>query len=298
MGHLRTSPTFARTRSPPTRRCSTSGSSPTSAASASARSPARRSTPTARASASTAPALRRSTARSASSRASSTAPSSGAGSPGILSSASAASPTPAPRRSTPARRRPSRRSAPSSTRATPRSSASSPTRACAPARPTRSSGATCSTTAAARASGCASTARSPARRSRPRSPARREPELFTPVARELVELHLARGRPDPSALVFPDSEGGHLRRQNWRRRVWIPALERAGVAYFRSYDLRHTCATLLLYEGRTLNEVAEHLGTPIPASPPAPTRTSCATPRDAPRPDHVRRSERPSRRFP
>ena len=30
--------------------------------------------------------------------------------------------------------------------------------------------------------------------------------------------------------------------------------------YFRSYDLRHTCATLLLYEGRTLNEVAEHLG--------------------------------------
>ena len=88
----------------------------------------------------------------------------------------------------------------------------------------------------------------------------REPELFTPVARELVELYLARGRPDRAALVFPDSQDGHLRRQNWRRRVWIPALERAGVPYFRSYDLRHTCATLLLYEGRTLNEVAEHLG--------------------------------------
>ena len=40
----------------------------------------------------------------------------------------------------------------------------------------------------------------------------------------------------------------------------MPALERAAVSYFRSYDLRHTCATLLLYEGRTLNEVAEHLG--------------------------------------
>jgi integrase len=88
----------------------------------------------------------------------------------------------------------------------------------------------------------------------------REPELFKPVARELVELYLARGRPHPATLVFPDSQGGHLRRQNWRRRVWIPALERAGVPYFRSYDLRHTCATLLLYEGRTLNEVAEHLG--------------------------------------
>ncbi len=38
------------------------------------------------------------------------------------------------------------------------------------------------------------------------------------------------------------------------------ALERAGVPYFRSYDLHHTCATLLLYEGRTLSEAAEHLG--------------------------------------
>ena len=88
----------------------------------------------------------------------------------------------------------------------------------------------------------------------------REPELFKPVAREPVELYLARGRPHPEELVFPNSQGGHLRRHNWRRRVWIPALERAGVPYFRSYDLRHTCATLLLYEGRTLNEVAEHLG--------------------------------------
>ena len=88
----------------------------------------------------------------------------------------------------------------------------------------------------------------------------REPELFAPVAKELIELYLAAGRPDPFALVFPDSEGGYLRRQNWRRRVWIPALERAGLAYFRTYDLRHTCATLLLYEGRTVNEVADHLG--------------------------------------
>lgn len=82
----------------------------------------------------------------------------------------------------------------------------------------------------------------------------REPELFAPVARELAELHLAQGRPNYDALVFPDATGGHLRRQNWRRRVWVPALERAGLPYFRSYDLRHTCATLLLYEGRTPND--------------------------------------------
>jgi integrase len=101
-----------------------------------------------------------------------------------------------------------------------------------------------------------------------------------PAPRELAALYLARGRGDPSELIFPDSEGGHLRRQNWRRRVWVPALERAGVPYFRSYDLRHTCATLLLYEGRTLNEVAEHLGH---ADPGFTARTYAHVMRDAAR---------------
>lgn len=88
----------------------------------------------------------------------------------------------------------------------------------------------------------------------------REPELFGPVKADLAELYLAHGGPDRTALIFPDSEGGHLRRQNWRRRVWAPALVAARVPYFRPYDLRHTCATLLIYEGRPVNEVAEHLG--------------------------------------
>jgi len=88
----------------------------------------------------------------------------------------------------------------------------------------------------------------------------REPELFPPVARDLSELYLAAGKPDPDALVFPDAKGRHLRRQNWRQRTWVPALRGADVSYFRPYDLRHTCATLLIYEGRTVNEVAQHLG--------------------------------------
>src|SRR6266542_2041661 len=116
----------------------------------------------------------------------------------------------------------------------------------------------------------------------------REPELFRPVARELVELYLSRGRPQADELVFPNSQGGHLRRHNWRRRVWIPALERAGVPYFRSYDLRHTCATLLLYEGRTLNEVAEHLGH---ADPGFTARTYAHVMRDAPRRRRITISE-------
>jgi hypothetical protein len=108
----------------------------------------------------------------------------------------------------------------------------------------------------------------------------RQPELFAPVAKELVELYLAAGRPDPFALVFGDSEGGYHRRQNWRRRVWIPGLERAGIAYFRTYDLRHTCATLLIYEGRTVNEVADHLGH---ADPGFTARAYAHVMRDAPK---------------
>jgi integrase len=122
----------------------------------------------------------------------------------------------------------------------------------------------------------------------PKSARAREPELFAPVARELAELHLAQGRPKLDRLVFPDAAGGSLRRQNWRRRVWIPALERAGVSYFRSYDLRHTCATLLLYEGRTLNEVAEHLGH---ADPGFTARTYAHVMRDAARRRRVTISE-------
>jgi integrase len=94
----------------------------------------------------------------------------------------------------------------------------------------------------------------------PKTARARAPELFGPIAAELAELYLALGRPDPGTLVFGDAKGGHLRRQNWRQRVWIPALVTAGESYFRPYDLRHTCATLLIYEGRPVTEVAAHMG--------------------------------------
>jgi integrase len=94
----------------------------------------------------------------------------------------------------------------------------------------------------------------------PKSARARSPELFGPVASELAELYLALGRPSLDTLVFGDANGNHLRRQNWRQRVWIPALSAAGEPYFRPYDLRHTCATLLIYEGRPVTEVAAHMG--------------------------------------
>ncbi|WP_174535057.1 tyrosine-type recombinase/integrase [Micromonospora chalcea] len=45
----------------------------------------------------------------------------------------------------------------------------------------------------------------------------------------LRELHTAADDPDPRALVFRDRVGRPLRRSNFRRRVWLPSLVRAGL---------------------------------------------------------------------
>ena len=240
--------------------------------------------------ASTAPERRRSTGRSASSKASSTARSSGAGLAGTRLSASAVSRTVAPRRSMPGPQRRSRQFAASSTRRTPPSSASSPTRASVPAE------------AYALVWGDVLDDRGkPRKRLRVQRAISGQQVSTTEVAAGPVSRSSScRSHASSSSSTLPGAAttrrslcsrtatGGHLRRHNWRRRVWIPALERAGVPYFRSYDLRHTCATLLLYEGRTLNEVAEHLGH---ADPGFTARTYAHVMRDAPRRRRITISE-------
>jgi integrase len=48
--------------------------------------------------------------------------------------------------------------------------------------------------------------------------------------------------------------------RNWRKRVFARAATSAGVAIGRPYDLRHSFASLLIHEGRSLAEVAVQLG--------------------------------------
>jgi integrase len=62
-------------------------------------------------------------------------------------------------------------------------------------------------------------------------------------------------------LVFATAEGGPLAPRNLKRRHFRPILERAKLPLdFRLYDLRHSCATLLLAAGEHPKVVSERLG--------------------------------------
>jgi integrase len=71
------------------------------------------------------------------------------------------------------------------------------------------------------------------------------------VVVDALAAHLAAFPVGPDGLVFTAEGGGIIRRTNFRRRVWMPALRQAGVSQPRPrvYDLRHTAATLAMENG-------------------------------------------------
>src|SRR5262249_32664712 len=60
--------------------------------------------------------------------------------------------------------------------------------------------------------------------------------------------------------AFCDSQGGYLRISNLHRSSFKPILLRAKLPALRLYDLRHTCATLLLLANEPAKVVSERLG--------------------------------------
>jgi len=62
------------------------------------------------------------------------------------------------------------------------------------------------------------------------------------------------------ALVFPAPAGGYLVAQNFRKRVWLPAVKAAGLAPLRLHDLRHTCASLAIAAGADVKVLQRMLG--------------------------------------
>ncbi len=73
-----------------------------------------------------------------------------------------------------------------------------------------------------------------------------------------LEIFVERDR---DALVFTSPEGDPMRIPNFRRRVWWPALDKAGIPRaVRIHDLRHTCASLLIAQGAHPKSIQQHLG--------------------------------------
>jgi integrase len=78
---------------------------------------------------------------------------------------------------------------------------------------------------------------------------------------EVLADHLARwSAPGPDGLVFVMPEGTPLRRENFRKRVWLRASRATGVTGLRFHDLRHTGATLAAASGAPLRAVMHRLG--------------------------------------
>ena len=65
-----------------------------------------------------------------------------------------------------------------------------------------------------------------------------------------------------TTLLFPAVEGGYLGIENWRSRVWYPALEAAGISSV-ARTLRHTFATQALAAGVSTFESSRVMGTSL-----------------------------------
>jgi integrase len=95
-----------------------------------------------------------------------------------------------------------------------------------------------------------------------RSEGKRDASLRTVLLADLALMALDQlPQPlRPDQLVFPATAGGHISLSNWRRRVWYPALERAGVERRPLYQMRHTFATLALVAGMPIDFISRQLG--------------------------------------
>ena len=99
---------------------------------------------------------------------------------------------------------------------------------------------------------------------------RRHMEIPTSLVSLLLE-HRKGTYPSEHGLVFPNVNGEPLYEHNLARRNYKRVLARAGLpSTFRLYDLRHTCATLLLLAGVHPKVVSERLEPVMNFRPDAP----------------------------
>jgi integrase len=77
----------------------------------------------------------------------------------------------------------------------------------------------------------------------------------------VVRWHLSCfAQPGDDSLIFTGPAGTPLRRGNFRRRIWLGALARAGLPPVHFHDLRHTGNTLTATAGANLRELTARMG--------------------------------------
>jgi site-specific recombinase XerD len=87
----------------------------------------------------------------------------------------------------------------------------------------------------------------------------RRTRLLAPLARDLAEFRIRCGRPGDDELVFGEWSGDDW--DNWRERIFQPAAIAVGLPEdMIPRDLRGSFASLLIFEGLNVLEVAPQLG--------------------------------------
>jgi integrase len=78
-----------------------------------------------------------------------------------------------------------------------------------------------------------------------------------PILRDHLDQY---AQPGDDGLVFTGPNGARLRRSNFRRRVWLPALATADLPEIHFHDLRHTGNVLTASAGASLKELMARMG--------------------------------------
>jgi integrase len=82
--------------------------------------------------------------------------------------------------------------------------------------------------------------------------------------RDALRIHMKKfnlaGAGEDTQFVFTNREGNPLDKNNWRRRIFHKALEKAKIEKRGVHNLRHSYATIRINKGDNIGDVSKQLG--------------------------------------